>query len=237
MTTNDSESSDQTVLIIGGGIGGLSAAIALQDVGFDVEVYEQAQELREVGASLTLWRDVLEALDVLGGHEAAVQAGATFRAAEFRTPDGDLLLRFDLDSLDLPPTDGDLPNLIALHRAELQRILRDRVGDGVVHLDHECVGVEQDGGQVTGGRNRRRPTQGGALSVRRRPEGPLRESRIHRRGDRTSLHRGARPGADDGRERGTRSPRRHVSEDAVPGPSPGNCHGPRRRLSVPQGGV
>ena len=42
------------VLIAGGGIGGLAAALALLKRGFDVDVYEQASELREVGAGVQL---------------------------------------------------------------------------------------------------------------------------------------------------------------------------------------
>lgn len=138
---------DGTVLIIGGGIGGLAAAIGLQAVGIDVEVYEQAQELREVGAGLTVWQNGLAALECLGGHDAAVRAGATITRNDVRTPEGSLLRRTHLP--DVAPTGSELPALICLHRAELQTILRDRVGDGVVHLDHECVGVEDDGGAVT----------------------------------------------------------------------------------------
>jgi 2-polyprenyl-6-methoxyphenol hydroxylase-like FAD-dependent oxidoreductase len=42
-------------IVIGGGIGGLSAALALERIGADCEVFEQAGELREVGAGLTVW--------------------------------------------------------------------------------------------------------------------------------------------------------------------------------------
>jgi 2-polyprenyl-6-methoxyphenol hydroxylase-like FAD-dependent oxidoreductase len=147
MNQSDSESSDQTVIIIGGGIGGLAAAIALQDVGFDVEVYEQADELREVGAGLTIWRNGLEALDVLGGHEAAVRAGAVLEHSEIRSPGGSVLN--EVHPRSVLSTESDVPPGIGLHRADLQRILRDRVGDGVVHLGHECVGVEEDDDQVT----------------------------------------------------------------------------------------
>lgn len=147
MNTTDRQSSDRTILIVGGGIGGLAAAIGLKDVGFDVEVYEQAQELREVGAGLTLWRNGLEALDYLGGYEAAVRAGTALEQSKITTPDGTVLNKFHPQSL--LPTESDMPAGIGLHRADLQCILRDRVGDDVVHLEHECVGVEEDGGQVT----------------------------------------------------------------------------------------
>ena len=43
------------ILILGGGIGGLSAAIALRLAGFSVDVFEQSAELREAGAGVGLW--------------------------------------------------------------------------------------------------------------------------------------------------------------------------------------
>ena len=52
-------------IIIGGGIGGLTAAIALQRVGIDVTVLEQAEELREVGSGLPLFINALRALQKL----------------------------------------------------------------------------------------------------------------------------------------------------------------------------
>lgn len=148
MNSTDRDRRNQTVLIIGGGIGGLAAAIGLQEVGFDVQVYEQAEEVKEVGAGFAIWRNGLEALEYLGGHEAAVQAGMPLEGAEFKTPDGSVLREIHFPSL-LPDTDSDVPAGVAMHRADLQRILRNRVGDGVLHLDHECVGVEEDDGQVT----------------------------------------------------------------------------------------
>ena len=44
----------QKIIIAGGGIGGMSAALALLKKGFDVEVYEQAAELKEVGAGIQI---------------------------------------------------------------------------------------------------------------------------------------------------------------------------------------
>lgn len=53
-------------IIVGGGIGGLAAAIGLRRAGCDVAVYERAPELDEVGAGLTLWANAIRALDKLG---------------------------------------------------------------------------------------------------------------------------------------------------------------------------
>ena len=53
-------------IVIGGGIGGLAAAMALRQAGIDVAVFERAGAYREVGAGLTLWPNALHALTTLG---------------------------------------------------------------------------------------------------------------------------------------------------------------------------
>jgi 2-polyprenyl-6-methoxyphenol hydroxylase-like FAD-dependent oxidoreductase len=60
------------VSIVGGGIGGLAAACALQRQGIQVTVFERNPELREIGAGLTLWANGVQVLRQLGladGHE------------------------------------------------------------------------------------------------------------------------------------------------------------------------
>jgi len=64
------EKRNPRVLIAGGGIGGLAAALALLKRGFDVDVYEQASELREVGAGVQLSANAIRVLHELGVHEA-----------------------------------------------------------------------------------------------------------------------------------------------------------------------
>src|SRR5579875_3566534 len=53
-------------IVIGGGIGGLTTAIAFQKAGIDVHVYERARSLREVGAGISVWKNAVHALDQLG---------------------------------------------------------------------------------------------------------------------------------------------------------------------------
>jgi 2-polyprenyl-6-methoxyphenol hydroxylase-like FAD-dependent oxidoreductase len=49
--------------IIGGGIGGLTTAIALRKIGFEVNVYERAPELKEVGSGMSLWPNAVRSLN------------------------------------------------------------------------------------------------------------------------------------------------------------------------------
>ena len=57
---------NKKAIIIGGGIGGVTAAIALKRAGLDVTVYERAEELQEVGSALPLWTNALRALNKIG---------------------------------------------------------------------------------------------------------------------------------------------------------------------------
>lgn len=74
--------------IVGGGAGGLTAAIALRRQGHSVTVYEQAPKYMRVGADLNLTPNALLALDGLDVGEAAWQSGArpTFRISRDWTP-------------------------------------------------------------------------------------------------------------------------------------------------------
>jgi 2-polyprenyl-6-methoxyphenol hydroxylase-like FAD-dependent oxidoreductase len=57
---------NETFLIVGGGVAGLTAAIALQQLGYNVNVYEKYPEIRPVGAGITVAPNALHALDRLG---------------------------------------------------------------------------------------------------------------------------------------------------------------------------
>jgi FAD-dependent urate hydroxylase len=53
-------------IIIGGGIGGLAAGIALRHAGLEVTVYERTQQLLHIGTALVLWPNAIKALHKLG---------------------------------------------------------------------------------------------------------------------------------------------------------------------------
>lgn len=89
-----------TAAIVGGGIGGLSAAIALRNVGVDVQVFDQAPELTEIGAGLSLWANATKALSQLGLDPKLRDSAASLRSLESRDPTGRILHHADLGPLD-----------------------------------------------------------------------------------------------------------------------------------------
>ncbi len=133
------ERQSRHALIIGSGIGGLAAAIALKQSGWTVTVCERVGELREVGAGLSLWANAIRALDQLG-LGAAVRAQALPEVAGgIRTASGDLLLL--TANHQLQARFGELS--VMIHRAELHDLLRRSLGQAV-ELGMECVGVTED---------------------------------------------------------------------------------------------
>jgi salicylate hydroxylase len=140
---------DGPVAIIGGGIGGLTAAVSLQHFGVPVRVFEQARALREIGAGVTITPNAMSALDFLGlGPVLAEQAGETPRYFVRSAADGRELERG-------PDPDSFVPEFGAsyrnLHRADLHVALTDAViknDPDAIALDHRFEHLEQDGDQV-----------------------------------------------------------------------------------------
>ena len=63
-------------LIIGAGIGGLCTAIALRKVGYTVRIFERTQEVRALGAGMSLWSNAMWALHVLGLSDEVLRIGS-----------------------------------------------------------------------------------------------------------------------------------------------------------------
>jgi 2-polyprenyl-6-methoxyphenol hydroxylase-like FAD-dependent oxidoreductase len=124
------------ILIIGGGIGGLTAALALRRAGFVVEVYERAPELREVGAAIGLMANATRVLGRLGVLDALVACGAVIRTAAFLRWDGAVLRAVTELKTDSPG--------ICLHRADLQGTLQSALPAETVRLGHDLVEFREE---------------------------------------------------------------------------------------------
>jgi 2-polyprenyl-6-methoxyphenol hydroxylase-like FAD-dependent oxidoreductase len=132
-------------IVVGGGIGGLTAAIALARAGIDVDVYEQAPELREAGAGIALASNALRALRVLGLADELQAEGVSAVQGGLRRRDGRILLSIAADELSRM-----IGTVAVVHRAELLDLLRRHAEKvGRIHLAKKCVAASQDSGGVT----------------------------------------------------------------------------------------
>lgn len=131
------------VAVVGGGLGGMAAALALRRKGIDVEVYEKAAELAEIGAGLNLSPNALKALRYLGVEDAAVAIGYQAQDQVIRSfRSGRVIAR--------PKRSGDIAErygagFLTIHRADLLDTLTDPFPDGLIHLGAACTAVETHG--------------------------------------------------------------------------------------------
>lgn len=134
------------VIIIGGGIGGLCAAIALRRAGIQVVVYEQAEQFSEIGAGIQVWVKGMQALRLLGVAETVREAGAEVRQHRFFNADGAPLYSADLASL---AREHGAPAPVMIARSALIEALASGVDtDHTVRFGHRVTTVEQDGDKV-----------------------------------------------------------------------------------------
>ncbi|GIV98105.1 MAG: monooxygenase [Herpetosiphonaceae bacterium] len=149
---------EETILIIGGGIGGVAAALALSSVGFPVRVFERAPQLREVGAGLALWSNAMRVLDQLGVGERIRQIAMPLRYAEVCTWGGSVLSRVGIEQVI-----GQGAANYVMHRAELHAAIAERLPAGVIETGAECVSFEQSGVGVIAHFKGREPARGSLL--------------------------------------------------------------------------
>jgi salicylate hydroxylase len=130
------------VAIIGAGPGGLAAAIALQKQGFDVQVYEKAQEFRPAGTGLGLLPNGLNCLEAIepGIVETLKRSGCQVRQAILKNTNG--------DTIRANPTSRYLEKygqpLVTVWWWRLQQTLASRLPSDIIHLNHQCMGFEQN---------------------------------------------------------------------------------------------
>jgi 5-methylphenazine-1-carboxylate 1-monooxygenase len=143
-----SEGDAMKLLIIGGGIGGLATALALHRVGIDVEIYEQAQELRELGVGINVQPHAIKEFAALGLLPELDEAGIRTRELIYANRFDQVVWR------ELRGTDAgyEVPQ-ISIHRGKLLGVLLravlERLGPSRVHAGHRMVNLEERHGRVT----------------------------------------------------------------------------------------
>jgi salicylate hydroxylase len=131
------------VVIVGGGIGGIAAALFLRRAGLDATVYEQAQEAREVGAGIVVSPNMVRLmakLGLAGGLDAfAVKLEAAW---EFRRwQDGRVL---SVQQMGEACERLYSAHCYVAHRAELLALFQQALPQPLLHLDQRCIEITQD---------------------------------------------------------------------------------------------
>ncbi|HSE30357.1 MAG TPA: FAD-dependent monooxygenase, partial [Pyrinomonadaceae bacterium] len=129
------------IAIIGGGIGGLSTAIALRQHGFEAEVFEQAPVLLDLGAAIALWPNAMRTLQHLQIAEKILNTAGVINEIRWLTHNGRTLNSIRIDNPNTPA--------VAVHRADLQRILLNALSSSVVHLGHSFLAARFRTGSTT----------------------------------------------------------------------------------------
>lgn len=135
------------IIVIGGGLGGAAAALALHRRGFDVQVFEKSAILEEIGAGLNLSPNALKAFRYLGIEETAVGIGFQAREQLIRAHrSGRVIAR--------PRRMGDVEQrygaqFLTMHRADLLKILIAALPENIFYTNHQCISVKQEEGVAT----------------------------------------------------------------------------------------
>ncbi len=140
----------EKILIAGAGIGGLTAAACLMQAGYQVEVYEQAPVLGEIGAGIQLSANAMHVLNHLGLGEAVARHAVRPSAYVFRLHDtGEVIGEFPLS--DVHEKLNGAP-YYQLHRADLHNLLAAKTrqfDERVVTLNRRVCGFEESDTGVT----------------------------------------------------------------------------------------
>lgn len=141
-------SSNPDVLIVGGGIGGLTLALSLHQAGISCRVFEAAPEVQPLGVGINILPHGMRELCELGLQDALTAMAIETRELAFYSRHGQFIYKEPRGR----HAGYDWPQL-SIHRADLHKVLLDatveRLGTDAVRLDHRCLKAEQDSADVT----------------------------------------------------------------------------------------
>ncbi|OKL38953.1 FAD-dependent monooxygenase [Pontibacter flavimaris] len=131
-------------IVIGGGIGGLCAALALQKAGIEATVYEAAPRILGLGAGVGLAANAMQGLARLGVAEAVIARGKQLEALVIFDEHGKVISNMDTR----PLSNKYGINNFVIHRADLHEVLCNHLQPNSLVLGKRCEEVTQQGGQV-----------------------------------------------------------------------------------------
>jgi 2-polyprenyl-6-methoxyphenol hydroxylase-like FAD-dependent oxidoreductase len=125
------------LIIAGGGIGGLAAALALRRSGIEASVYERAPSFAELGAGMSLWPNATRVLKAWGILDPLAEAGEPVEQFDLLRPDGRMISSIPMGGYPTPA--------LCIHRADLHRVLRASLGDAPLESGRRLVGFAENG--------------------------------------------------------------------------------------------
>jgi len=115
-------------LIAGGGICGLTTALALHQQGLEVAIYEAAKEIKAAGAGISLSTNAIRALNSIDLAKEILATSNAQKCATFYTSNGKVLNQTDFQPLE---DKFGLPGIISFHRADFHQILLNKIKDKI----------------------------------------------------------------------------------------------------------
>ena len=136
MTSSGAPKEQIDVAIIGAGIGGAAAALALEQAGFSVEIFEQAVQLRDVGGAIVIREPSMALLAEWGVLDEVRGKMVAVNTVEIRDQTGVVL-----GTAPTTVEDGEAEFAYSVHRADLHDALIARLRPGLLHLGHRLTSV------------------------------------------------------------------------------------------------
>ena len=137
-----------TILIVGGGIGGLTLALSLHAHGIPCRIYEAAKTFKPLGVGINMLPHAVRVLTKLGLEAGLMARGVEAREFSFFNRHGQFIFAEPCGRFA-----GYDYRHFSIHRGDLHELLlaavKDRLGPDTVQLGHRCAGLEQDAGGVT----------------------------------------------------------------------------------------
>ncbi len=130
---------------MGAGLGGLAAAISLCKVQIEVDIYEKAPNLQEVGAGIVLYPNAVNALKQMDVYEQIAKVASFPSQGKYLNSKGKVLVELNMADF------GPGAEAITIHRHDLQKVLCDEALalGAKIHFNKDCWTLEQDKDTVT----------------------------------------------------------------------------------------